>query len=262
MFPRSPPRAQGIAAACRQRFLSRLVVSASALLATLVLLVPGVRAQAFDSETWVGAEAFRRAWSLYTGVTVAPSGAILEDGLRLRLRAVAGQGQYRTTGGGTGVSPFADALVGYQMHAGPLTLKTFGGLTALAEIESRQDLAQVWSRTRLGPKAALEAWWTLGERAWISLDLSWGEPRQVTYGRVRTALRAAPNISTGLEGIILGTASASALRGGPFVRYEWSGGEVSVSGGIATDGAPGWAGTRTLQRDPGGYLTLVWLRRF
>jgi hypothetical protein len=35
-------------------------------------------------EFYSGAEAFRHAWSLYSGATFAPFGSILEDGLRLR----------------------------------------------------------------------------------------------------------------------------------------------------------------------------------
>ena len=43
-------------------------------------------------ELWAGAQAFKRAWSLYSGTTVAPFAGIQEDGLRLRV--VGGYGAY------------------------------------------------------------------------------------------------------------------------------------------------------------------------
>jgi hypothetical protein len=74
-------------------------------------------------EFYSGAEAFRHAWSLYSGATFAPFGSILEDGLRLR--AAGGYGAYSYSGRRAvgpsaqvvdfdGEASFADLLIGYQ----------------------------------------------------------------------------------------------------------------------------------------------------
>src|SRR5262245_33439002 len=86
-----------------------------------------------------GAQAYQRVWSAYSGTTVAPFGAIQEDGLRLRLATGYGADTYsgpRALGTRSqvikfnGTTSFADALVGYHKQLGPLTLKVFTGLTA------------------------------------------------------------------------------------------------------------------------------------
>lgn len=219
------------------------------------------RAQSF--EVWSGAEAFRHAWAVYAGVTLAPGASILEDGLRLRL--VAGQSQYRLRTGavtGRGISPFADALVGYQLQHASLTMKAFAGVSGIANLESREDAAAFWDRTLAGLKVALESWCTISDSAWASLDVSWSQPRQSYYGRLRTALRPTPQISLGVESGLVGNETGGSLRAGPFVRYEWSAGEISLSGGIATDGALGWLGLTHADRELGGYATFNWLQRF
>lgn len=210
-------------------------------------------------EVWIGAEAFRHAWSVYTGATFAPGGSIQQDGLRLRI--VAGQSQYRASAGRV-VSPFADVLAGYQLQIASVTIKAFAGASGIANLESRQDLAAFWDRTLVGPKAALETWWTIGDSAWTSLDLSWSQPHQSYYGRLRAGWRLAPQISLGLESGLVGNATGGSLRAGPFARYEWDAGEISLSGGVATDSALGWFGPTPGNRDVGGYATLNWLQRF
>jgi hypothetical protein len=75
---------------------------------------------AASAEAWAGAEIFGRIWSLYSGTTLAPFGPITADGVRLR--AVAGYGDYRT-----GSVGFADLLLGYHAQLGALTIKVFGG---------------------------------------------------------------------------------------------------------------------------------------
>ena len=78
-------------------------------------------------EFWAGAQAYDRVWSVYSGTTVAPFGAIQEGGLRLRL--VTGYGADTYSGHGAvgagsqiitfnGSASFADALVGYHKQLG------------------------------------------------------------------------------------------------------------------------------------------------
>jgi hypothetical protein len=80
----------------------------------------------FSREIWAGADASSHVWLVYTGTTIAPTGGIFEDGLRLR--AATGYGQYSYTGERNGVmrsfaakTLFTDALVGYLKRMGPLT---------------------------------------------------------------------------------------------------------------------------------------------
>ena len=250
---------------CFRRVVSALRVRS--LLATIAalslpfLLAPAAaQSQTFASETWVGAEAFHRTWSLYSGVTLAPGASITTEGVRLR--AVVGQGQYRTAAQGVGVSPFVDALAGYQMHRGALTLKLFAGATGVANIESRRDLADLWSHTRVGPKLVLETWWAISPSGWTSLDVSWTGVHDVAYVRSRSGVRLMPALSLGIEGAMVASGNMTSLRAGPLLRYEWVAGEVSVSGGITSDTASMWSGSTTPEREPGGYLTLNWLQRF
>jgi hypothetical protein len=216
-------------------------------------------AHAQSMEVWTGAEAFRHAWSVYTGVTLAPGSSIQQDGLRLRI--VAGQSNY-SVGTGRGISPFADVLGGYQLQISSVTIKAFAGASGIANLESQQDLAAVWDRTLIGPKVALETWWNIGDSAWTSLDLSWSQPHQSYYGRLRAGWRLAPQISLGLESGLVGNETGGSLRASPFARYEWDTGEISLSGGVATDSALGWFGPAPGGRDVGGYATLNWLQRF
>lgn len=245
----------------RSTYRANIALSASSF-AVLMLAAPNA-AQGQSIEVWTGAEAFRHAWSVYAGVTLAPGTSIQEEGLRLRL--VAGQSQYRVqaaAGTGRGISPFADALVGYQFQQSSVTIKAFAGVSGVANLESQQDLAAFWDRTLFGPKVAIETWWTISDSAWASLDLSWSQPHQSYYGRLRAAWRPTPQVSLGLESGLLGHATGSSLRAGPFVRYEWGGGEISLSGGVVTDGALGWPGAAPIDREVGGYATLNWLQRF
>ena len=107
-------------------------------------------------ETWSGAEAFRKAWGLYAGATVAPVAWFDPD---VRMRVVTGQSVYRyeaaTGASQRGMSPFADVLLGLQKQWGALTVKGFAGVAALADVRTQAEAADLWHHTRLGPKVVL-----------------------------------------------------------------------------------------------------------
>jgi hypothetical protein len=186
-------------------------------------------------------------WSAYSGASWAPFGSVREDGLRLR--AVLGAGAYR---GGT--VAFGDVLVGYHKQLGPVTLKVLGGLT-VAEREPTEPTSTL-AGAALGPKAMLETWWTIADQAWASADLSIAfphlhttetgdDPNRVDYsGRIRLGWRLWPELSVGFEGGAGGplastlptTLQNGLARAGGFLRYEWAGGEVSISGGVVVGG--------------------------
>jgi hypothetical protein len=218
-----------------------------------------------------GAEAFRHAWSLYTGATAAPLGGLDADGLRVR--AVGGYGAYaysgrRTAGTGSrivrfeGQATFADLLAGYRTQLGALTVKGFAGLMTSGHRTSPDDPETAVRGGGLGAKLALETWWTISEQAWASVDVAWGTLHGSYAGRGRLGWRVAPTLSIGLEVGAAGNIECDLARAGGFLRYEWAAGEVSASAGWSNDKLlDGTAGTgRAAASTP--YAMLSWLTKF
>jgi hypothetical protein len=212
-------------------------------------------------EVFTGADAVAHAWSIYSGLTYAPFAGLHHDGLRLR--TVGGYGSYRYSGlrwNGSlpvvvtfrGRVVFADALIGYHRQLGPLTLKLFAGLTAADHDTTPFDPESSTHGTHAGGKAMAEAWWTMNERAWASLDVAWASVHNDYGSRVRLGWRVTPELSLGVEAGAAGNDEYDNRRGGGFVRYEWASGEVSLSAGFSRDsnGAS----------EP--FATLNWLTRF
>lgn len=267
------------------RFAARLVAGAQALrgaksrsfafacaLFTLTAMTSEASAQFPSSggsadkatrDVWVGAEAFRNVWSLYTGITWAPAGVMSEDGVRLRV--VAGQSAFRyeaPSGPARGVAPFADAMAGYQKQWGATTLKAFAGVTGYADILSPRDAAAPWGQARFGPKLVLESWTTLSPRTWLALDASWTSLEDAYWTRARLGFRLMPSLSLGLEAGQSGAHGAGAARAGGFLRVEWASGEASLAGGVAGEAS----GPTSAPHVAGGafapYATLLVLQRF
>lgn len=224
---------------------------------------PSLAANLADREVWAGAEAFRNAWALYTGVTYAPAG-IAEQGLRLRM--VAGQSAYRYGDGavaGRASQPFADMLVGYQVQMSALTLKLFGGVGGLADLRASGPVADLWANSHFGAKVAAEAWWTINDSAWASFDTAFSGAQSVLWSRARAGLRVLPSVSLGPELTVVGEIAHLSGRLGGFARYEWREGEIGVSAGVARDNTSS-AGVGSGNREfaPSPYATLMWLQRF
>ncbi len=199
-------------------------------------------------EAWAGAEAFGRIWSLYTGTTVAPFAPIAADGLRLR--AVAGYGDYRT-----GTLGFADLLLGYHAQLGTLTIKVFGG-AMLASHNAADPISRI-DGTNFGAKGVVETWWSITDQVWLNADLAYGSLHDTYSARMRLGWRLTPELSLGLEGGAAGSLETDIARAGAFLRYEWGSGEVTVSGGVARQGFDlVWDDTT------GAYATLSVLTRF
>jgi hypothetical protein len=215
-------------------------------------------------EMWVGAEAFARVWALYSGGNYAPFGDITKDGFRVRV--VGGYSQYsyvssRWTGTQEkdfrfhGANSFADLIAGYHKQLGPLTIKILGGVTLIDR--TLDDPEPLNAGTDVGAKALLELWWNVSERTWTSLDLSWTTLEDVYGARARLGWRAWPLLSLGIEGGALTNQDYRIGRLGAFVRYEWAGGELSLSGGIADND---FEGSSADSRGP--YATINLLTRF
>jgi hypothetical protein len=199
-------------------------------------------------EAWVGAQAFHRLWSLYSGTMFAPFGSVREDGVRLRV--VGGYGDYTT-----GTMAFADLLLGYHKQLGSLTIKFLAGLTA--EDRHADDPSSSLDGANWGGKAVLETWWNVTDQVWLSTDLSWGSLHTSYSGRARLGWRLSADLSLGVEGGAAGALERDIARVGGFVRYEWATGEASLSAGMAFDGPRSdWEGTN------GPFGTLSLLMRF
>ncbi len=243
-------------------------------------------------EVWTGADASKDNWLVYSGITVSPFTHIHEDGLRLR--AAGGYGGYRYKGDRS-LSPipeiqsfmartyFTDALIGYQIHWGTMTAKAFAGVSAIGHDISPEDPENLVIGDEFGAKAVIEVWFDIGPASFASVDLSWSQAHETRAARLRAGHRFWPNISFGLEAALNLDGQADCdlgykdetecndqfrgrrdknelldfARGGVFGRYEWDGGELSVSAGVS-GGA--FRGSRDSDLDP--YMTINWLKQF
>lgn len=210
-------------------------------------------------EVFTGADVTPRSWLLYGGATIAPFGDLWSNGPRLR--ASAGYGVYRYTGRRldpatllsqrydfTGQISFFDALLGYLVRVGPLTAKAFVGAAMIDHTIVPEDyLASLGGK--FGAKAVVELWHDIGERAWASLDMSFTTAHRTYAARARAGYRVLTPLTLGLEAGINGSAGYDKdeilrplldpqlldLRFGGFARFDWCGGEASLSGGLSTD---------------------------
>ncbi len=234
--------------------MSNFLLSAGAVSAEDGLPTPFV-SQAV--EWWSGADAIRHSWSTYSGVNWAPFGKIADDGMRLRVSG--GYGEYRYSGwvdGRTdriyGTAMFADVLAGYQMGLGGLTLKAFAGATFDGHVLSAFDANNPVNGKVTGAKGVLEGWLSITTSTWAQVDLAYGTAHASYNSRLRVGHRVATGVSLGVEGGQFGNEASDNRRLGGFARYDWLGGEVSVSGGMSGDiAAP---------RNP--YGTLVYMMKF
>ena len=217
-------------------------------------------------ELWSGAQGYRHVWSIYSGISAAPFGAIQEDGVRIRMVGGYGADSYSgsppTSIKFKGTTSFADALVGYHSQLGPLTLKLFAGLTAADRQISPNDPAARIRGPGLGGKVAIEGWWNLSDRAWTAVDLSWGSLYQSYAGRARLGWRFVPELSAGLEAGAVGNVDCDIIRAAAFLRYELASGEISVSGGVSNDRLLDGKASSSAAGSATPFAMVSWLTRF
>jgi len=196
------------------------------------------------SETWGGADVGGSAWSLYGGMAYALTGTIASDGWRLR--AASTYGDYRYEGPRwdgrenrekrfEGTRASADLMLGYRHSFGPWIVKLFVGGTLDRHEVTPFDEENLVRGDRIGYKAALETWLTLGDRAFLQADASIAQPFSEFAARLRAGYRLSPVWSAGPEVAIFGHDNYGAGRMGAFARYEWVRGEISASGGVSGD---------------------------
>lgn len=192
-----------------------------------------------SQESWVGADASASSWSAYSGITAALSGPLDADGWRVR--AVGGYGAYSYRRHGVtvhGQVAFSDVLVGVHRQLGRLTVKTFIGLATENHALVPLDLENDVIGADLGVKTVLETWLELDSRRWASLDVSGSTVHGGDYSaKARAGYRVLPELSLGLEGAAAGDGEHGNGRGGAFLRYTWSSGEISAAAGGSIDGS-------------------------
>ncbi len=220
-------------------------------------------------ENWIGADGFRRAASLYSGVTWAPLGNLRQDGPRLRL--IAGQSIYSYAGGDfIGQGRFLDLLAGWQLSKDATTIKVFAGASRVNNLIAPYDPSTKIQGRAQGVKAVLELWHNWTPRHWTSLDLSFANTHATGTAQLRTGWRLPePAWSVGPEVSLItyadrnfnvGTETVTP-RTGVFVRFENLAYEFTISGGVArTFTMP--ASYPVTWAAPMAYGTAQYLRRF
>lgn len=207
----------------------------------------------YGYEVWAGADAAAGNWSAYGGAVASLFDDIRADGFRVRTSGGYGRYSYARPAFDPfrnrvvsvefqGAMTFADALVGYQITVGPAVIKAYAGVTQethvvgpAADAILRYDDENQVQGDRIGFKGALETWISLRDWGFLQTDLNWSQPFQSYGGRLRLGYRINPAWSTGVEAAAFGNINHDRGRTGAFVRFEWTGGEASLSAGADGD---------------------------
>lgn len=165
-------------------------------------------------EAWYGGEMQARAWTLYSGATIALSGDIEDPGWRLRTTGGYGQYSYRKLVPGVGGHPesikfrghksFSDLLVGYQFNWDRLIWKAFGGLNTTQHLIDPRDPDNAVAQYDYGAKIAAEAWYSISDKAWVAGNASFATTFNAYKLGVRSGYRLFQDINIGLEARIEG----------------------------------------------------------
>ncbi len=163
--------------------------------------------KAFGQMTWIGAQITGKDWAIYSGTSTALSGSINDAGWRMRV--IAGYSSYsyssmrRIRGQSMGVTyqgenGFGDVWLGYQWQTGDLTLKMFAGVNAVGHIVTPFDPENSTIGNRYGGSAALEAWFSLSDRLWLSTDTKYATASDSFHITLTAGYRVWPKFSLGI----------------------------------------------------------------
>ncbi len=199
----------------------------------------GGRADAFAGTDITDSSVFN-----YGGVTLAP-GDLDRNGWWLRLYAGMGHYTYTST---VETSPgvlvdFArvaevfqlEALIGWQLSAGPLTAKLFAGLAYEDQAVTPDDPQNAIAGAHYGAKVAIETWLDLSRRVWASADASYATTIEAYSGAAKLGLKPVGWLSLGPEAAAFGNREFDGHRLGAFARWHCAGCDLTVSGGLAGD---------------------------
>jgi hypothetical protein len=222
-----------------------------------------------SGHTW---SAYTNTTVALSGLIAGVPKSIREDGWRLR--AGAGYWEYarrqtvwvtdtgnQSEGGYRRVrrlrtGSYAEVLLGYHAQLGELTLKAFAGAVFANEKYLLDEVDEDSPGVLTGGRFLLESWYNFGPNAFLQIDVGWTSEPNEFGGRARVGYRLTPQISLGPEVAHWRSDRGTTVpvfelcrvrceaydrrdestRYGGFIRYEWTAGEVSVSGGIAADG--------------------------
>lgn len=216
------------------------------------VLLPSSDAPVYEAS--VGVDGAADSWSAYANLGAAITGDIRSNGWRLRSGATVGRYVYSRKYFDAATFRFvypefnahvttADLLVGYHHQLGALVLKAFAGgvwenvsSTARMPVVLAADVDHPTLGSRMGLKLAVETWYSFGNWGYLQLDGSWTSISLKLNARGRGGYRLTPGLSIGPEVAAFGNDDHISGRLGAFARYEWTGGEVSVSAGVAGDG--------------------------
>ena len=180
---------------------------------------------------------------------------------------------------------FADVLAGYLERWGPLTAKAFAGVSGVGHNISPFDKENAVIGDDLGAKAVIELWLNIGDNGFAALDLAWSQAHDTRSARTRVGWKPVEGWSGGWEAWLdldaqadcdlgwetggacleqsrLGHGDADILdytRTGVFVRYDWDGGEISVSTGVS---GGLFKGGGFVDADPEPYVTVNWIKQY
>jgi Cellulose biosynthesis protein BcsS len=205
-------------------------------------------------ELSAGVVATPKSWVAYSSSTFAPFGALAEDGIRLRVGGGYGKYRYnylteecvrraRNFNGDCirdkdrnvtidGRVSFTDVLAGYQFSTGGFTAKAFAGY--VVDTQDVHDPLNLSNGRASGFKGAIETWTNITPTLWLSFDGSKAQAHRVYAAQARLGVRVSSAISIGLEASAFGNIARESdqQRAGIFSRLEWSGGEVTIAGGL------------------------------
>ncbi len=143
--------------------------------------------------------------------------------------------------------------IGYQLRAGSLTLKLFGGIEAVEQRVHPRDPLNSVQGTEFGARIVAESWYEISPRWVASLDAAYGTAFEDYWSLARIGYRLGPKLTLGLEGGALGNQEYDAGRVGGFGRIEFSDLQVTLSGGYSGN---------YLESEPSGYVSLGIYRPF
>jgi len=232
-------------------------------------------------ESYVTADYAGRSAAFVNSTVWSLFGPIDREGFRLKLDGLVGVSG-ETNAGVFSNDFFAQRLgsgggfaAGYQANRGPLWVKAYVGVAYGTRAERRSDDGHVaWDADQLeqnmafGATAAVDAWWRVAERVWLSANASYSQVNNTAslYGRaayeihrtdeLRVSLGAEGAFSSYSETYRLGDSSGkneSYSKAGALLNVQYGSNDISLSVGGAS---------ASEEQDYRAYATLSFGRKF
>ncbi len=207
-------------------------------------------------ETYLGADYDGRAAGLTTSTVWSPFGPVAGPGFRIKLDGLA------SIYGDTNASVFSsnflaadlknlgDAMAGYQINYGQLWLKLYAGAAYQTQTRVYWEAGQLVQQKAWGIAAAVESFWRIGDRVWMSANISWLRPDNTVSLYSREAYEIYQSggglkISAGAEaGATINNAGLykegrgldlynAYVRAGPLLNLRYELNDFSLSGGLS-----------------------------